>query len=167
MKTLATVLVLFVLLVSCNSQAQILLRGYKCIYFDDQPPYMYADMYSKTDTFSFVLYSRDIMGEVEDNDPVKELKCGLRLCFGINHYIRTKDSLYIYTGKYYDTNIYVYKVYIPNKMVALSVRSKNNDALFSERSTWLLSQIRLNRAKDMYFINEKHQTCQDRNDDRR
>jgi hypothetical protein len=165
MRLLKALLLSFSCSLICNAHAQILLRGYKCLYDEDQPPNLYANMYCATDTFGFTLYSRDIMGENENDDPKKGLKIGLRLCFQGKHYFKTKDSLYIYTGKYYDTNIYVYKIYIPEKQVALSVRSRNNDQVFSDRSKWLLSQIRLHRPKDMYLINEKGQTCQNRDED--
>lgn len=105
---------------------------------------------------TFTLHSRDIWGELYDQkeDLHKELAVGLRLCFDDGHYFKTKDSLYYFTGKNY-TNTYYYTVYIPNQQVSLSLRSNKNDSAFSDKSKWLLSQIRQHRNKDVYLINEK------------
>ncbi len=165
MKNLKSILLVITCCLFFRSEAQIKLDGYKCKYYDDQPPNLFADLYLKNDTFGFVLFSRSIMGEMETDDPKKELEIGLRLCFRHKHYIKTKDSLYIYTGKYSNSDPYIYEIYIPEAQVSLSVRSKDNDTVFSENSKWLLAQIRANRGKDMFFVNEKGQTCQDRMED--
>ena len=120
-----------------------------------------AEMYCRNDTFLLLFYGRDILCSLEKEDAKMELKMGLEMSFGNNHYFKTRDSLYIYTGKYHDAEIYYYKIYVPEKMVSFSVRSKNNDNVFSKKSKWLLSQIRLNRRRELYLINEKNKLCMD------
>jgi hypothetical protein len=146
------------LFLSCHCNAQIVLKGYKCKFYDGQMPDLMAEMYSKNDTFRSTFYGRDISEEVTGNNPKEMLKAGLKLCCEGEHYTKTKDSLYILTGKY-DYGVYYYKVYDPNATLLISLRTRNNDSLFSEKSKWLLSQIRLHRKKGAYLLNEKGQTC--------
>jgi hypothetical protein len=167
MKLATTILILFL---SLNCNAQIMLKGYKCLFEEGQWPYKMAKMYSKNDTFLFRLLSRDIWAEEagENVSSAIDLKIGLRLCFfNKEHYFKTKDSLYIATGRNppnaYPPNTYFYIVYIPEQTVALSLFSNINDADFSDKSKWLLSQIRLHRRNDIYLVNDKHQSCQDPN----
>ena len=145
-----------------HSNAQIVLKGYNCRYFPDQMPNTIAEMYNGNDTFRFTLYSRDIWGEEDGKkaSPAEDLKIGLKLCFDNLPYTKTKDGLYICTGK---GDSYYYVVYVPEQMVTLSIRSGLCDEDFNEKSKWLLAEVRSNRRnkKDMYFINEKNQTCQD------
>ena len=146
---------------SC-ANGQIRLKGYRCKYYENQSPNTMAEMYNKNDTFRFTLLSRDIWSEMGDEPQSKksELQVGLKLCFHKKPYFRTKDSLYISTGRFAEAENYYYRVYMPSQQVSISVRSKFNDSLFSEKSKWLLSQIREHRKGDVYLINEKGQTCQ-------
>lgn len=161
------VLLLLFTLLSFNGGAQIILRGYKCLYDEGQIPGKMAEMYLKTDTFRSLIYGNDIMTELDEkyrtkkerDDPKNILKAGLAVCFGSN-YAKTKDSLYISTGQNY-CNTFYYKVYIPEMMLSISVRSNKNDASFSDKSKWLLAQIRKNRKKKLYLVNEKNETCLD------
>lgn len=160
-----TVLFLFFIVISFCSFAQIRLPGYKCKFYNGQWPYTMAEMYNSKDTFRLTLYSRDIGEEMPGDawDENKVLPLGLKICFGDNHYYRTKDSLYYSTGRN-DANIYYYKVYIPNQQASVSLRSAKNDAAFSQKSQWLLAEIREHRYQDIYIINEKNQTCQNPGD---
>jgi hypothetical protein len=156
------------LFMSCHTNGQIILPHYKCHYYEDQWPNTMSDMYNGNDTFNFTLYSKDIWGAEGDSkqDPGSELKIGLKLCFEDDglHYYKTKDSLYLSTGQY-ASHTYYYEIYIPEKTVSVSVRSNKNDSDFTDKSKWLLSQVRHCRAekKDIYFLNEKRQSCQDPN----
>ena len=151
----------------CHAYSQIILPHYKCYYHKDQWPNTMADMYNGNDTFRFTLYSRDLWGEEggKKSSPAEDLKIGLKLCFDDLPYTKTNDGLYICTGK---GDSYYYIVYVPEQMVTLSIRSGLRDEYFNEKSKWLLAQVRSNRKnkKDMYFINEKNQTCQDPNADK-
>jgi len=160
-----TLLCLSLLIVSLSCEAQIRLNGYKCKFYEGQWLFTMAEMCSKTDTFRFTLYSRDIWSELPDGetDPKKELEIGLKLCFDDSHYYKTKDNLYINTGKN-DFDVYYYVVYVPDKQASVSVRSKNNDSAFSAKSRWLLSQIRSHKNKDIFLENEKGQSCQNPDD---
>ncbi len=160
-------LCLLQIIISLSCEAQIHLKGYKCKFYKDQWPFTMAEMCSKTDTFRFTLFSRDIMSMFpaggKPSTPEMELKAGLDLCFSHGHH-KTKDSLYISTRKN-DCNVYYYLIYDPYWQSSVSVRSANNDSLFSERSRWLLSQVRLYRHKEgIFLLNEKGQSCQCPND---
>ncbi len=157
-----TLLCLLLFIVSLHSIAQIHLKGYKCKFYEGQWPYTMAEMCSKKDTFRFTLFSRDIWSALPDGetDPKKELEVGLKLCFDDSHYYKTKDNLYINTGKN-DFDVYFYIVYVPDKHASVSVRSKDNDSTFSAKSKWLLSQIRAHKNDDIFLLNEKGQSCQD------
>lgn len=161
MKSIVSLLIIVFL--SLCAKAQIVLSGYKCLFYDGQGPNTMAEMYHQNDTFRFTLLARDIAAENPDeNDRTAELKIGLRLCFNGLNYSKTKDGLYVSTGRYRGTAAYYYKIYIPEQEVSLSLRSNANDADFSDRSKWLLEQVRINRSKkkDFYFINEQKETCQ-------
>jgi hypothetical protein len=161
------ILLLLLPVFSFHCTAQILLSGYKCLYYENQIPNTMAEFYKNNDTFRFTLYSRDIMDEIEDNvnDPEKELNIGLSDCFGNVPYFKTRDSLYIATGRYRSTKSFYYDIYIPDKQVSLSLRSNKNDTTFTNLSKWLLLQARSKRKKDKYFINERNQTCQNPDED--
>ena len=57
--------------------------------------------------------------------------------------LKTKDSLYIWTGKSGDT--YYYTILLPESLFEFQVSSKKNDEVFSYYSIWLLEQIREKR----------------------
>jgi hypothetical protein len=160
------VIILSCLFIHCDAQI-VLPPGYKCRFEEDQLPNLTAEMYRRNDTFLFTFYRRDIEGELDAKEfknitervRRKELKTGLELCFD-GPYIKTRDSLYIATGVNLQ-NVYFYKIYVPEQMISISVRSNKNDNDFSEKSKWLLSQIRLHRKEEIYLVNDKKQTCQD------
>ncbi len=170
MKSFNPILTIIFLCIFHNCNAQIHLKGYKCKFYKDQWPYTMAEMCSKKDTFRYTLYSRDIWYEfwietgTNDIKPEDELRIGLAMCFENEHYKMTSDSLYIATGRYTDINDYYYTLYDPYLMSSVSLRSKYNDSSFSEKSKWLLSQIRSNKKGDIYLINDRNQTCQDPNE---
>jgi hypothetical protein len=143
--------------------APIILKGYRCFFYDKGSTNVPAAMYKANDTFIFYLYTRDIwsaLDETREKDtPEKELELGLKECFGDVKYIKTKDSLYIATWG--EKNVYNYLIYVPEQSISLCVRSNKNDTDFSEKSKWLLSQVRKNRKKRLFFANERHQTCSD------
>jgi len=150
----------------CKAQedyAYIQLKGYKCLYLEGQNPDLMVVLKKEADTFFFYYYSRDILdiiGNNKDMTPANILKAGLEDCFGDLKYFKTKDSLYISTGR--KTGISQYVIYVPEQMVSFSVHSNKSDSSFSEKSKWLLSQIRKKRKhKNIRFMNDKHQTCSD------
>ncbi len=144
-----------------------MLRSYSkatpCKFYKNQWPYKMGEFCSKEDTFRFNNYSRDIAAAVLTDNAEEELRIGLELCFyDSRNIIKTKDTLFVQTSQNPTTGSYYYMVYIPDNMISLSVRSAKNDSLFAQRSTWMLAQIRANRKnkKDLYFVNEKNQSCQ-------
>lgn len=147
------------------THAQIKIKGYKCKYYEDQIPNTMADMYSKNDTLRFDLFSRDIAGAEEEGKnytPEDELKMGLLLCFAKYPYSKTKDNLYVSTGVYKNSTTYYYLIYVPEQQISLSVRSGKNDSSFSDKSKWLLQQIREARKKkgEFFLMTDKGETCQ-------
>ena len=166
MKNLFLVIVTICVSLVCKAQEEfsyILLKGYRCVYFEDETPDVMAAMKKGDDTFFFFYYSRDISGEIQDvrdMTPANLLKAGLEDCFGDLKYFKTKDSLYISTGR--KKGVCQYVIYVPEQMVSFSIHSNKRDSSFSEKSKWLLSQIRKKRKhKDIRFINDQHQTCGD------
>ncbi len=155
---------IFGVLLPISLHAQILLKGYKCRFYKDQWPYNEAFFVTKNDTFHFELYAKSVWAAVVNDSREEELKVGLEFCFGSKKYSKTNDSLYISTGKG-KNGIYYYMVYIPENIICLSVRSAKNDSLFDKHSSWLLNQVRAARKskKDMYFVNERNQSCQNPN----
>ena len=160
---LTSTLLTFSLAINCN--AQIMLNGYKCLFVDGQVESVSSNMYKGNDTFLFKSYWTDVYKELADSEgtPQQRLRAGLDYCFYKTHYFKTKDSLYITTGKNIHNTFY-YKIYIPEYEESYSIHSNLNDADFSDKSKWLLSQIRRYRGKPMYFINEKRETCRNEND---
>jgi hypothetical protein len=168
MKTMTTLLLSLAFL---NCDAQIVLKGYKCLFYEEQIPFLTAEMYSKNDTFMSILYTRDIWAALdgkfatkkEQSDPQNELVAGLELCFDGWPYTKTKDSLYVSTQKIDHGNVFLYKVYIPEQFLSISVRSAKNNEAFSNKSKWLLAQIRQHRwhKDELILMNEKNQNCLD------
>lgn len=163
-------LILFIITISvsfcCKAQedyAYIQLKGYKCQYFKDQTQDVMAAMKKGNDTFFFFYYYREVLEGIEninDATPAYLLKAGLEDCFGDLKYFKTKDSLYISTGR--KNGICQYVIYIPEELVSFSIHSNKRDSSFSDKSKWLLSQIRQKRKhKNIRLINDKHQTCSD------
>jgi hypothetical protein len=165
MKILKLIAAILTFSLSFNCNAQILLKDYKCLFLDGQVEDISCHMYKRNDTFSFTSFHRDIYMEIDDahNNPKNRLKAGLDYCFGGTGYFKTKDSLYISTGRSPDSTFY-YAIYLPDYEEVYFLHSNQNDADFSQKSKWLLSQIRLYRGKPMYFINEKRETCRNEND---
>jgi hypothetical protein len=163
--TMKTAIILFLFTLPVFADGQILLRGYKCKFYEDQWPYTMAEMYKGRDTFTLTLHIRGIWAALEGQEetPEKILQAGLKECFYDLPYHKTKDSLYYFTGKCTDGNYY-YIVYIPNQQVSLTVRSDKNGPDFSEKSKWLLAQVRLHRNNYVFLVNEKGEDCQDPNE---
>jgi hypothetical protein len=63
---------------------------------------------------------------------------------------KTKDNLYIWTGKSGDT--YYYTILLPESLFEFQVSSKKNDEMFSYYSIWLLEQIREKRKLPSEYI---------------
>lgn len=153
-----------------NGDKYIFLLGYKCLNSKNKLPGQIAEMYNERDTFLCVSYKQAIADELKRKYPMEKdrqkreniLPVGLNICFGDLQYQKTKDSLYVATGKFSDRDVYYYKVLIPERALAISVRSNKNGAEFSKKSRWLLGEIRDKRADNkrvMSLMNEKEEFC--------
>jgi len=145
------------------ANAQIILKGYRCKFYEHQRAFEMGEFCSTKDTFLFTFYGKDVFvaDTGEKNHKEYQRRLGLEYCFGNTKYTTTKDDLCIQTGQNAQ-GIYYYLVYVPDQCVSVSVRCAGKGALLSTRSSWLLSQVRiaLKNKKRIFFLDEKGRSCQ-------
>ncbi len=148
--------------ISCKSTAQIKLpKGFVCFKDDDDWTVGCHQLFRKGE-IKFISYGCD-RGEYGDNTSQAEMiNIGLEFCFGNDFYKKTKDGLYVGTGKYKERGslIYYYKVFIPEKLHRITVLSKTNTKEFSDMSIFILEHIRKHRNdKQFHLVTSNGQTC--------
>jgi hypothetical protein len=140
------------LLLTLKSSSQITLaKGFSCVL---------SSAHAREDYFSngtFRFHSDAYGREVEDPTLLKDYVSDSYS--GQLSFKKTKDGLYWGTGLIGST--YKYVIIIPEAYRVVTLSASKAGPQFSNHSTWLLQQVRINRSagKDYYFINYKGAYC--------